>query len=420
MDKLIINGMVPLNGEVAVSGAKNAVLPMLCASVMVGSGSVVLKNIPHLHDVTTTVRLLRSMGVSVTLDDNMNIELDPSTIKNFYAPYDLVKTMRSSILVLGPLLSKFGQAKVSLPGGCAIGTRPVEMHLDALTKMGASIKIENGYITATTTKLVGADINFPKSTVTGTENILMASTLAEGTTVIYNAAKEPEVVDLGNFLNEMGASITGHGTDTIKIKGMSELKGISYSALPDRIETGTFLVAAAITGGKITVNNTIPEHVETIIQKLKESGAKISSSKTSITLDMKGKKPKPVNIETGAYPLFPTDMQAQITALNTIADGTSIIKENIFENRFMHVQEMTRMGAEIRLEKNCAIISGVDNLVGAPVMATDLRASASLILVGLAAKGTTEIERIYHIDRGYDCIEEKLRQLGANITREPM
>ena len=420
MDKLIINGMVPLNGEVAVSGAKNAVLPMLCASVMVGSGSVVLKNIPHLHDVTTTVRLLRSMGVSVTLDDNMNIELDPSTIKNFYAPYDLVKTMRSSILVLGPLLSKFGQAKVSLPGGCAIGTRPVEMHLDALTRMGASIKIENGYITATTTKLVGTDINFPKSTVTGTENILMASTLAEGNTIIYNAAKEPEVVDLGNFLNEMGASITGHGTDTIKIKGVSELKGVSYSALPDRIETGTFLVAAAITGGKITVKNTIPEHVETIVQKLKESGAEISSSKTSITLDMKGIKPKPVNIETGAYPLFPTDMQAQITALNTIADGTSIIKENIFENRFMHVQEMTRMGAEIRLEKNCAIISGVDNLVGAPVMATDLRASASLILVGLAAKGTTEIERIYHIDRGYDCIEEKLRQLGADISREPM
>ena len=420
MDKLIINGMVPLNGEVAVSGAKNAVLPMLCASVMASSGSIVLKNIPHLHDVTTTVRLLRSMGVSVTLDDNMNIELDPSTIKNFYAPYDLVKTMRSSILVLGPLLSKFGQAKVSLPGGCAIGTRPVEMHLDALTRMGASVKIENGYITATTTKLVGADINFPKSTVTGTENILMASTLAEGNTVIYNAAKEPEVVDLGNFLNEMGASITGHGTDTIKIKGVSELKGISYSALPDRIETGTFLVAAAITGGKITVKNTIPEHVETIIQKLKESGAKISSSKTSITLDMEGVKPKPVNIETGAYPLFPTDMQAQITALNTIADGTSIIKENIFENRFMHVQEMTRMGAEIRLEKNCAIISGVDNLVGAPVMATDLRASASLILVGLAAKGTTEIERIYHIDRGYDCIEEKLRQLGADIIREPM
>ncbi|MFL2568924.1 MAG: UDP-N-acetylglucosamine 1-carboxyvinyltransferase [Gammaproteobacteria bacterium] len=420
MDKLIINGMVPLNGEVAVSGAKNAVLPMLCASVLASSGSIVLKNIPHLHDVTTTVRLLRSMGVSVTLDDNMNIELDPSTIKNFYAPYDLVKTMRSSILVLGPLLSKFGQAKVSLPGGCAIGTRPVEMHLDALTRMGASVKIENGYITATTTKLVGADINFPKSTVTGTENILMASTLAEGNTVIYNAAKEPEVVDLGNFLNEMGASITGHGTDTIKIKGVSELKGISYSALPDRIETGTFLVAAAITGGKITVKNTIPEHVETIIQKLKECGAKISSSKTSITLDMEGVKPKPVNIETGAYPLFPTDMQAQITALNTIADGTSIIKENIFENRFMHVQEMTRMGAEIRLEKNCAIISGVDNLVGAPVMATDLRASASLILVGLAAKGTTEIERIYHIDRGYDCIEEKLRQLGADISREPM
>lgn len=420
MDKLIINGNTPLNGEVAVSGAKNAVLPMLCASVMVGSGSVILKNIPHLHDVTTTVRLLRAMGVSVTLDDNMNIDLDPSTIKNFYAPYDLVKTMRSSILVLGPLLSKFGQAKVSLPGGCAIGTRPVEMHLDALTRMGASIKIENGYITATTTKLVGTDINFPKSTVTGTENILMASTLAEGNTVIQNAAKEPEVVDLANFLNEMGASISGHGTDVIEIRGVSKLKGISYSALPDRIETGTFLVAAAITGGKITVKNTIPEHVEIIIQKLRESGAKISSSNSSITLDMKGKKPKPVNIETGAYPLFPTDMQAQITALNTIADGISIIKENIFENRFMHVQEMTRMGAKIRLEKNCAIVSGVDNLVGASVMATDLRASASLILVGLAAEGTTEIERIYHIDRGYDCIEEKLRQLGANITREPM
>ena len=420
MDKLIINGMVPLNGEVSVSGAKNAVLPMLCASVMASNTCVTLKNIPHLHDVTTTVRLLRQMGVSVTLDDRMNIELDPSTIKNYYAPYDLVKTMRSSILVLGPLLAKFGNAKVSLPGGCAIGSRPVEMHLDALEKMGAKINIQNGYISAKSQKLVGSNIIFPKTTVTGTENILMASTLADGKTVISNAAREPEVVDLANFLNQMGASIRGHGTDTIEITGVRELKGISYSALPDRIETGTFLVAAAITGGKIIVKNTISSHVDIIIQKLKQAGAEISTTSTTITLDMKGKRPKPVNIETGAYPLFPTDMQAQLTALNTVADGTSVIKENIFENRFMHVQEMTRMGADIRLEQNCAIISGIKKLVGASVMATDLRASASLILVGLAAEGITEIERIYHIDRGYDCIEEKLRQLGANISREPM
>ncbi len=420
MDKLIINGMVPLKGEVSVSGAKNAVLPMLCASVMASNTNVILKNIPHLHDVTTTVRLLRQMGVSVTLDDNMDIHLDPTTIKNFYAPYDLVKTMRSSILVLGPLLTKYGQAEVSLPGGCAIGTRPVEMHLDALSKMGASIKIEHGYISAKAPKLVGTSINFPKSTVTGTENILMASTLAEGETIITNAAREPEVVDLANFLNQMGASISGHGTETIKIQGVKNLQGVSYTALPDRIETGTFLVAAAITGGKITIKNTISEHVDTIIEKLREAGAEITATDDSISLDMKGRRPKPVNIETGAYPLFPTDMQAQITALNTIANGTSTIKENIFENRFMHVQEMTRMGADIRLEHNCAIISGITKLVGAPVMATDLRASASLILVGLAAEGVTEIERIYHIDRGYDCIEEKLRQLGANIVREPM
>ena len=420
MDKLIINGMVPLNGEVSVSGAKNAVLPMLCASVMASNTCVTLKNIPHLHDVTTTVRLLRQMGVSVTLDDKMNIELDPSTIKNYYAPYDLVKTMRSSILVLGPLLAKFGNAKVSLPGGCAIGSRPVEMHLDALEKMGAKINIQNGYISAKSQKLVGSNIIFPKTTVTGTENILMASTLADGKTVISNAAREPEVVDLANFLNQMGASIRGHGTDTIEITGVRELKGISYSALPDRIETGTFLVAAAITGGKIIVKNTISSHVDIIIQKLKQAGAEISTTSTTITLDMKGKRPKPVNIETGAYPLFPTDMQAQLTALNTVADGTSVIKENIFENRFMHVQEMTRMGADIRLEQNCAIISGINELIGASVMATDLRASASLILVGLAANGTTEIERIYHIDRGYDCIEEKLQQLGADISRVPM
>ena len=420
MDKLIINGGVPLKGEVAVSGAKNAVLPMLCASVMATGSSVTLRNIPHLHDVTTTVRLLRQMGVSVTLDDSMNIELDASTIKNYYAPYDLVKTMRSSILVLGPLLAKFGHAKVSLSGGCAIGSRPVEMHLDALKKMGAEININNGYISAKCKKLISANIIFPKTTVTGTENILMASTLAEGTTVISNAAREPEVVDLANFLNHMGASIKGHGSETIEINGVSKLNGVSYSALPDRIETGTFLVAAAITGGKIIVKNTISSHVEIIIQKLRQAGAEIATTSSTISLDMKGKRPKPVNIETGAYPLFPTDMQAQLTALNTLADGISIIKENIFENRFMHVQEMTRMGADIRLEQNCAIISGINELIGASVMATDLRASASLILVGLAANGTTEIERIYHIDRGYDCIEEKLQQLGADISRVPM
>ena len=294
------------------------------------------------------------------------------------------------------------------------------MHLEALEEMGASIEIENGYISATAKELVGTDISFPKTTVTGTENILMASTLARGETIISNAAREPEVVDLANFLNKMGACISGHGTDVIKIKGVQSLTGISYSALPDRIETGTFLVAAAITGGKIIIRNTIPDHVDTIIQKLREAGAEITTTSDSISLDMKGQRPKPVDIETGAYPLFPTDMQAQITALNTLADGSSIIKENIFENRFMHVQEMTRMGADIRLEQNCAIISGIKKLVGAPVMATDLRASASLILVGLAAEGITEIERIYHIDRGYDCIEEKLRQLGADISREPM
>ena len=420
MDKLIINGMVPLNGEVSVSGAKNAVLPMLCASVMASNTCVTLKNIPHLHDVTTTVRLLRQMGVSVTLDDRMNIELDPSTIKNYYAPYDLVKTMRSSILVLGPLLAKFGNAKVSLPGGCAIGSRPVEMHLDALEKMGAKINIQNGYISAKSQKLVGSNIIFPKTTVTGTENILMASTLADGKTVISNAAREPEVVDLANFLNQMGASIRGHGTDTIEITGVRELKGISYSALPDRIETGTFLVAAAITGGKIIVKNTISSHVDIIIQKLKQAGAEISTTSTTITLDMKGKRPKPVNIETGAYPLFPTDMQAQLTALNTVADGTSVIKENIFENRFMHVQELERMGASIKVNENTATINGTKKLLAAPVMATDLRASASLILAGLAAEGTTEIGRVYHIDRGYDCIEEKLQLIGARISRKPM
>ena len=420
MDKLIIKGAKTLVGDVSISGAKNAVLPMLCASVMATKTNVTINNVPHLHDVTTTLRLLSEMGCTTSMDEMMSVELDPSTINNLYAPYDLVKTMRASILVLGPLLARYGHAKVSLPGGCAIGTRPVGMHLDALAKMGAEISIDNGYITAHCNYLKGCEINFATTTVTGTENILMASCLAKGTTIISNAAMEPEVIDLANFLIKMGADITGHGTSTITINGVDELNGISYTALPDRIETGTFLVAAAITGGKITLKNAIYSHVEIIIEILREAGAEITYTDNTISIDMKQQRPKPVKIETGPYPHFPTDMQAQLTALSTIASGVSTIKENIFENRFMHVQEMTRMGADITLEKNSAIVRGTDALVGAPVMATDLRASASLILAGLAAKGTTEVERIYHIDRGYDCIEEKLRQLGADILRVPM
>ncbi len=420
MDKLIIKGAKTLVGDVSISGAKNAVLPMLCASVMATKTNVTINNVPHLHDVTTTLRLLSEMGCTTSMDEMMSVELDPSTINNLYAPYDLVKTMRASILVLGPLLARYGHAKVSLPGGCAIGTRPVGMHLDALAKMGAEISIDNGYITAHCNYLKGCEINFATTTVTGTENILMASCLAKGTTIISNAAMEPEVIDLANFLIKMGADITGHGTSTITINGVDELNGISYTALPDRIETGTFLVAAAITGGRITLKNAIYSHVEIIVEILREAGAEITYTDNTISIDMKQQRPKPVKIETGPYPHFPTDMQAQLTALSTIANGVSTIKENIFENRFMHVQEMTRMGADITLEKNSAIVRGTDALVGAPVMATDLRASASLILAGLAAKGTTEVERIYHIDRGYDCIEEKLRQLGADILRVPM
>ncbi len=419
MDKLIIKGNNPLSGEVSVSGAKNAVLPILAASVMPKS-DVMISNIPHLHDVTTTIDLLGRMGVSIMMDEKMDIHLDPTKIKNFFAPYELVKTMRSSILVLGPLLTRFGEAKVSLPGGCAIGTRPVNMHIQALRDMGADVEITDGYIIAKCKRLKGTKIQFPESSVTGTENIIMAGCLAEGTTKILNAAKEPEVIDLSNFLIRMGAKISGHGTETVEIEGVSELNGTHYSVLPDRIETGTFLVAGAITGGKIKIKNTVSEHVGVIIEKLREAGAKIDVTPTTINLDMKGRRPKPIDIETGPYPKFPTDMQAQITALNSIASGKSQIKENIFENRFMHVQEMNRMGANIIVKNNCAHVVGVESLIGAPVMATDLRASASLILAGLIASGTTEIGRIYHIDRGYDCIEEKLRQLGAKIERVPM
>jgi len=419
MDKLLIDGQQRLSGSVKISAAKNSVLPMLCASVMVSEGSVELENVPHLQDVTTTTRLLTQMGVSVTMDEFMDISLDPSTIHNLYAPYELVKTMRSSILVLGPLLTRYGEAKVSLPGGCAIGMRPVDMHLDALEKMGASITVENGYISAKADKLIGTNITFPRKSVTGTENIIMAATLAEGETIIDNCACEPEISDLCMFLNKMGANIRGHGTSQIVINGVDKLKGTRHKPLPDRIEAGTFMVAAAITKGDIEVHNIVPEHSMAVIDKLIESGADIDISKDSVRVKMK-KRPKAINIETNAYPFFPTDMQAQMTALNCIANGDSSVKENIFENRFMHAQELIRMGAKIRVHDNIAEISGCIELTGAPVMATDLRASASLILAGLAANGVTEIGRVYHIDRGYDCIEEKLQLIGARISRKPM
>tara|TARA_B100001063_G_scaffold178661_1_gene167632 strand:- start:169 stop:1428 length:1260 start_codon:yes stop_codon:yes gene_type:complete len=419
MDKLLIQGGQFLSGSVKISGAKNSVLPMLCASVMSSKGAVELENIPHLQDVTTTTRLLTQMGVSVTMDENMNISLDASSIHNLYAPYDLVKTMRSSILVLGPLLARFGEAKVSLPGGCAIGLRPVDMHIKALEKMGAEIKVEKGYITAKAKRLQGANITFEKKTVTGTENIIMAASLAKGVTNIKNAANEPEISDLCLFLIKMGAKISGYGTDLIKIDGVDELSGTKHKPLPDRIEAGTFMIAAAITRGDIEVSNIVPEHSNAVIEKLIEAGAEITSTKNSVRVKM-SHRPKAVNIETNAYPHFPTDMQAQMTALNTIAEGESFVRENIFENRFMHVQELERMGALIKVNNNTASISGTTKLFAAPVMATDLRASASLILAGLAAEGTTEIARVYHIDRGYDCIEEKLQLIGARISRKPM
>ena len=419
MDKLLIQGGQSLSGSVKISGAKNSVLPMLCASVMPATGVVQLENVPHLQDVTTTTRLLTQMGVSVTMDEFMNISLDPSAIDNFYAPYDLVKTMRSSILVLGPLLSRFGEAKVSLPGGCAIGLRPVDMHLKALKKMGAEIKVERGYITAQSKRLKGANITFEKKTVTGTENIIMAASLAKGLTKINNAANEPEISDLCLFLNKMGAKISGHGTDMIEIDGVDVLRGTIHKPLPDRIEAGTFMIAAAITRGDVEINNIVPNHSSAVIEKLIEAGAEITSNNNSIRVKMR-QRPKAVDIETNAYPFFPTDMQAQMTALNAVAKGDSYVRENIFENRFMHVQELERMGASINVNDNTAKISGIKKLLAAPVMATDLRASASLILAGLAAEGTTEIARVYHIDRGYDCIEEKLQLIGARISRKPM
>jgi len=418
MEKLIIKGNNPLNGEIKISGAKNAALPILAASLL-SSAPIQISNIPHLQDVTTIVSLLAQMGVRVTLDERSNIEIDASKLESFHAPYELVRTMRASVLVLGPLLSRFGEAIVSLPGGCAIGTRPVDQHLKGMQAMGAVMSIENGYIKAKASQLHGATIVMDIVTVTGTENIMMAAVLAKGQTIIHNAAREPEVEDLANFLNTMGAQVSGAGTSTIVIDGVDRLGGGSYHVLPDRIETGTYLAAATITRGKIKLKNTRPDLLESILLKLEEVGAIIDTGIDWIALDMKGKRPYAANISTAPYPAFPTDMQAQMMAVNTIAEGTGVITETVFENRFMHVQELQRMGANIALKGNTAICTGVDNLHGAPVMATDLRASASLVLAGLAATGETVIDRIYHIDRGYECIEEKLTQLGAQIHRIP-
>ncbi len=420
MDKLMITGGVPLNGEIRISGAKNAALPILAATLLADE-PVTVCNVPHLHDITTTMELLGNMGVELTIDEKLNIEVHANTIKHFTAPYELVKTMRASILVLGPLVARFGQAEVSLPGGCAIGSRPVDIHIAGLQAMGADIKVENGFVRATThgKRLKGAKIVMELVTVTGTENLLMAAALAEGTTVLENAAREPEVVDLANFLNTLGAKISGAGTSTITVEGVERLHGGRYSVLPDRIETGTYLVAAAITGGRVKLKDTSPELLDVVLDKLRHAGAEIETGLNWISLDMKGKRPKAVDIHTAPYPAFPTDMQAQFCALNCVAEGTGTIVETIFENRYMHVQELVRMGAHIRVEGNMAIVSGVEKLSGAPVMATDLRASASLVLAALVAEGDTLVDRIYHIDRGYECIEEKLSQLGARIRRVP-
>ena len=418
MDKLIISGGIPLNGEIPISGAKNAALPILAATLLADS-PVTIGNVPYLRDITTTMELLGRMGVQLMLDERMNIEVDSRPIKEFFAPYELVRTMRASILVLGPLLARFGRADVSLPGGCAIGARPVSLHLQGLAQMGASIKVEGGYIRARAKRLKGAHLVMDLVTVTGTENLMMAATLAEGTTVINNAAREPEVVDLAHCLIRMGARIEGAGTDTITIEGIDRLFGTYHNILADRIETGTYLTATAMTGGRIKLKNTRPGLLEAVLAKLREIGAWIETGEDWIVLDMGGRRPRAVDVHTAPYPGFPTDMQAQFTALNCIAQGTGAITESVFENRFMHVLELQRMGANVRLEGNTAITCGVERLTGAPVMATDLRASASLVLAGLVAEGETRVARIYHIDRGYETIEEKLAQLGARIRRVP-
>jgi UDP-N-acetylglucosamine 1-carboxyvinyltransferase len=419
MDKLIIKGGVALDGEIRVSGAKNAALPILMGALLADS-PVRVGNVPHLHDITTTLELLGRMGVSLTVDERSGVVIDPSTLTETEAEYDLVKTMRASILVLGPLLAKFGKANVSLPGGCAIGSRPVDLHLRGLEQMGADIKVENGYICATDGGgLKGAHLFMDQVTVTGTENLMMAATLAKGKTIIENAAREPEVVDLAHYLNKMGAKISGIGSATLEIEGVESLHGADYDILPDRIETGTYLVAAAMTRGKIKLKNADANQLEAVLLKLEEAGADIQTGEDWISLDMHDKRPKAVDVRTAPYPAFPTDMQAQFTALNCIAENQATIVETVFENRFMHVQEMQRMGANLKIEGNTVLCTGQESLTAAPVMATDLRASASLVLAALVAEGETIVDRIYHIDRGYECIEEKLQQLGAKIRRIP-
>ncbi|MDA8794135.1 UDP-N-acetylglucosamine 1-carboxyvinyltransferase [Gammaproteobacteria bacterium] len=419
MDKLIIEGGVRLEGEIRIAGAKNSALPILAATLLT-SDKVTICNLPHLFDITTMLELLGCMGVQPVIDEKLNVEVDSSTITDLSAPYELVKTMRASILVLGPLLAKHKRAEVALPGGCAIGSRPVNLHITALEAMGADIVVEDGYIKASVKdRLKGAHIFMDMVTVTGTENVMMAACLADGQTIIENAAREPEVVDLALCLIAMGADISGYGTDTIVINGVSDLHGCTYSVMPDRIETGTYLIAAAATRGKIKVKDTRPDILEAVLLKLEQAGADVQVGEDWISLDMHGKQPKAVSVRTAPYPAFPTDMQAQFTALNSVASGSGSITETVFENRFMHVHEMSRMGAIIRVEGNTVIVEGSETLKGAPVMATDLRASASLIIAGLVASGETIVDRIYHIDRGYECIEEKLQLLGAKIRRIP-
>jgi UDP-N-acetylglucosamine 1-carboxyvinyltransferase len=418
VDKLLIKGGTPLQGVISISGAKNAALPIL-AGTLLATEPVTIRNVPQLKDVATMITLLQSMGAQATFDEKLNVEVDGSTVTERRAPYELVKTMRASILVLGPLVARFGEADVSLPGGCAIGARPVNLHVQGLEAMGAKVSVENGFIRARAKRLHGAHIVFDTITVTGTENLMMAAALAEGETVLENAAREPEVGDVANFLNEMGAKVSGAGTSVIRIEGVRELGGADYKVMPDRIETGTYLVAAAMTGGKVRLNRAAPDSLEAVIAKLQEAGAVIETGSDWIELDMRGRRPKAVDIRTSPYPGFPTDMQAQFCALNAISEGVGTVTETIFENRFQHVLELQRMGADIQIEGSMAVCRGIDKLAAAPVMATDLRASAGLVLAGLAASGETLVDRIYHIDRGYERIEEKLHQLGAVIKRVP-
>lgn len=419
MDKLVISGGNQLDGTIRISGAKNAALPILAAALLADE-PVTVGNLPHLHDVTTMIELMGRMGVELIIDEKMSVEINSMTIKDLKAPYELVKTMRASILVLGPLLAHFGEAEVSLPGGCAIGSRPVDLHIHGLEAMGADIVVEDGYIRAKTNgRLKGANIFLDTVTVTGTENLMMAAALAEGTTILNNAAREPEIVDLAECLNAMGADVKGHGTAIIEINGVESLKGCHYDVLPDRIETGTYLCAAAAARGRVLLKDTSPKLLDSVLAKLEEAGAHIRTGDDWIELDMKGQRPKAVSIKTAPFPGFPTDMQAQFAAMNCVAEGSGSITETVFENRFMHIHELIRMGADVKLEGNTAIITGVEQLHAAPIMATDLRASASLVIAGLVAEGDTVVDRIYHIDRGYECIEEKLQLLGGKIRRLP-